>query len=231
MRQRIDRVIGIEHALSLNDGFIVAANHSCRRDALLLPAMLVFCRGGRLVHFMADWNFKLIPGIGLLYRRSGAITVGRKNAKPKFFNIFKPLLVDKSAPMDIARHKLEAGDAIALFPEGTTNRDPQQLLRGRFGCARLSLETGKPVLPVGITYPGYESCWNKPVKALAQIRFGSPMYPQQDFCQQPASVPTVRQWHSEIMQSISSLCGKHWSLDPASAQPPLAELKPCPNQV
>ena len=32
-------------------------------------------RGGRLIHFLADWNFRLIPGIGLMYRRAETITV------------------------------------------------------------------------------------------------------------------------------------------------------------
>ena len=56
-----------------------------------MPALLLLHRGGRLVHFLADWNFRLIPGVGFIYARAQVVTVTRKSAKPRFLNILKPL--------------------------------------------------------------------------------------------------------------------------------------------
>jgi hypothetical protein len=35
-----------------------------------VPAVLMLYCGGRLIHFIADWNFRLISGIGLIYRHA-----------------------------------------------------------------------------------------------------------------------------------------------------------------
>jgi len=71
--RQIVEVEGLAQVLPDADPFVLAANHCSRRDALFLPALLMLARGGRAVHFLADWNFRLIPGVGYLYRRSGAI--------------------------------------------------------------------------------------------------------------------------------------------------------------
>jgi 1-acyl-sn-glycerol-3-phosphate acyltransferase len=82
---------GLQHIRPATDPFILAANHSTRRESLLVPALLLLHRGGRLVHFLADWNFRLIPGVGFIYARAQVVTVTRKSAKPRFLNILKPL--------------------------------------------------------------------------------------------------------------------------------------------
>src|SRR5262245_48373028 len=82
---------GLEHVRGACDPFILALNHTSRGEALLVPALLTLYRQGRLIHFLADWNFRLIPGIGLIYRRGEAITVTRKPARPRLLNLFKPL--------------------------------------------------------------------------------------------------------------------------------------------
>ena len=73
---------------------------------------------------MADWNFRMIPGLDLLYRRAGAITVARKPARPRFLNLTKPLFIDTVSPMEQARQHLISGRSVGMFPEGTVNRDP-----------------------------------------------------------------------------------------------------------
>lgn len=45
---------------------------------------------------------------------------------------------------------LQAGEAIALYPEGTRSLDGR-LYKGRTGVAFLALQTGAPVVPVGVT--------------------------------------------------------------------------------
>jgi 1-acyl-sn-glycerol-3-phosphate acyltransferase len=58
---------GLQHIRPGQDPFILVANRSTLRESLLVPAMLLLHRGGGRVHFLADWNFRLIPGVGLLY--------------------------------------------------------------------------------------------------------------------------------------------------------------------
>src|SRR5262249_22333222 len=88
-RRSIGRLDGLEHIAPARDPFILALNHSTRTEAVLVPALLLLLRGGRRIHFLADWNFRMIPGVDLLYRRSGAITVARKSARPRVLNVMK----------------------------------------------------------------------------------------------------------------------------------------------
>ena len=68
-RSQINMVFGLEHVGPANDPFIVALNHGTRRESLLVPAVLMLYRGGRFIHFMADWNYRLVPGLGLIRRQ------------------------------------------------------------------------------------------------------------------------------------------------------------------
>jgi 1-acyl-sn-glycerol-3-phosphate acyltransferase len=137
---RFTSVTGLEHVGREADPFILALNHSTRFEAVALPALLMYVRGGALVHFMADWNFQMIPGIGLLYRRSGAIVVMRKSARPRFLNALKPIYAPagRARPIESRpqhryfsrRHRESRSRAAA---EGTT-RSSKAVARG--GCAR-----------------------------------------------------------------------------------------------
>lgn len=50
-----------------------------------------------------------------------------------------------------ARSALRAGACVCVLPEGTITRDPQMWpMTGKTGSARLVLETGLPLIPVGI---------------------------------------------------------------------------------
>jgi len=196
-RNQIGSVSGLEHIRPEHDPFVLVANHSSRREALLLPALLILHRRGQLIHFLADWNFRLIPGVGFLYRRGGTITVGRKPARPRFLNHLKPFLTDPQPAIQRARSHVEAGKSVGMFPEGTVNRDRSRLLPGRYGAARLSLETGVPVVPVGIRFA-----------EEMNIQIGAPLVP-------PASAggampADLRAWHGAIMTEIARLSGKEW---------------------
>ena len=216
-RRQVLVIHGLEHVRPAQDPFILALNHSTRREALLVPALLVLHRGGRLIHFVADWNFRLIPGIGMLYRRGGAITVARKPARPRVLNVLKPLYTDALPAMERARAYLNAGRSVGIFPEGTVNRDPQRLLRGRMGAARLSLETGAPIVPVGIRFPGAEPGEKISDRARMEIRIGAPLTPPALGRHASAPLPDVRAWHAAVMQEIAHLSGKAWTSTTNSA--------------
>jgi 1-acyl-sn-glycerol-3-phosphate acyltransferase len=180
---------------------------------LLVPALLMLLRGGRRIHFLADWNFRLIPGLDLVYRRAGAISVMRKPARPRLLNIFKPLIADPQPAHARARALLTLGRPIGIFPEGTVNRDPRRLLTGRFGAARLSLATGVPIVPAGIRYPTADPALPIPPDAPLAITIGARIFPPRA---QPGSqdVAVVRAWHADVMAEISRLSGKAWTPNP-----------------
>lgn len=209
---------GLQNIRPATDPFILAANHSSRRESLLVPALLLLHRGGRLVHFLADWNFRLIPGVGFLYARAQVVTVTRKAARPRFLNLLKPLYEHAEPTLERARAHLAAGRAIGIFPEGQVNRDPTRLLRGRRGTARLSLETGVPVVPMGIRFPGSDLTRALPLNAAMEIHIGQPLVPP-GAAQPLASRLSVSAWHATIMTEIARLCGKTWSGAATGGQP------------
>jgi 1-acyl-sn-glycerol-3-phosphate acyltransferase len=206
-RGRILSIAGLENIAPDRDPFILVLNHGTRLEALLVPPFLFLLRRGRRIHFMADWNFRMIPGIGLLYRRAGVITVARKPARPRFLNILKPLFTDAISPTEQARRHLAAGRSIAVFPEGTVNRDPARLLRGRPGAARLSLETGVPVVPAGLRFPTAPDGAAVPEGSPMAIEVGPPLVPSA--VGKPAYA-AIGAWHGQIMTAIARLSRKSW---------------------
>jgi 1-acyl-sn-glycerol-3-phosphate acyltransferase len=201
-RGHLHAVRGIERILSDRDPFILVANHSSRRDTVLVPAFLTLHRGGRPVHFLADWNFRLIPGVGMLYSCAGVITVARKRARPEFLNVFKRFYEDPVSPIERTREHLAAGRSVAIYPEGVVNHDPVRLLPGHSGAARLSLEVGVPVVPMGIRAVGAAG------KQLEMI-IGEPLIPPA-IAAPAASQSAVGNWHAVLMSEIARLSGKTW---------------------
>src|SRR5262245_64058241 len=53
--------------------------------------------------------------------------------------------------LETARVILRQGGLLALFPEGTRVRDPEQLGDPKRGAGRLALETGAPLVPAAIS--------------------------------------------------------------------------------
>jgi 1-acyl-sn-glycerol-3-phosphate acyltransferase len=224
-RRQVRAIEHWERVLPGHDPFILVANHGSRRETVYLTAALMLARGGRPVHFLADWNFRLIPGVNYLYAGTGAITVTRKDARPRWLNRLKPLFFCETPALEQARARLLAGGSVGLFPEGTVNRDPRRLLRGRFGAARLSLETGVSVLPVGIRFIGGLDGRDRADSGLPMsIHIGTPLSPPPERTEAAAGevpIMSVRAWHGEIMDAVASLCGKTWtwSATPSNRSP------------
>jgi 1-acyl-sn-glycerol-3-phosphate acyltransferase len=208
-KSQVIRVRGLENVRVERDPFIVALNHSQRYEALIVPALLAFYRGGKQVHFLADWNFLIMPGIGFLIHCNNPIVTTHKPAKPKVLNVLKPFYTRRLTPFAQARERLLEGRSIGLFPEGTVNRDATKLLRGHSGAARLSLTTCTSVVPAGIRFP--EQNPNEPIsdQARMEIEFGSPIEP----CANRPSLADregIQELHGRIMTEISRLSHKHW---------------------
>ncbi len=205
----IIRVHGLERLAPEHDPFILALNHSTKLEALFLPAFLLHARGGKALHFIADWNLKLIPGLACVYRAGDVITLDRKPARPRFLNVLRPLLTDRVPAFTRAAQRLAAGASVGIFPEGTTNRDPRRLLRGFHGAARLSLQTGVPLIPAGTRFPEHRESRSVPELAPMELEIGEALVPPT--ADNEPSTAAVRAWHARVMNEIARPSGKAWS--------------------
>jgi 1-acyl-sn-glycerol-3-phosphate acyltransferase len=214
-QRKLVSIGGLEHIAPERDPFILALNHSQRLEALLVPPLLIWHRDGKLIRFVADWNFQLVPGIGLLFRKGGVVTVRTKPARPRVLDRFRPR--GDGGPFAEARGLLERGESLGIFPEGTVQRDPRHLLPGRPGAARLSLECGVPVVPCGVRYPNHPP--GRPAGELARmsLAIGAPRHPPPVSARR-APAHDVADWHARIMQDIADLSGK--SVAPATSRRP-----------
>ncbi|MEM9552898.1 MAG: lysophospholipid acyltransferase family protein [Acidobacteriota bacterium] len=206
-RRRVVSLEGVEHVAPELDPFLLASNHSQRLEAVLLPAFLVWHRYGRLLHFFGDWPMMMVPGVGLIYRHSGIIPVATKSARFKVLDMLRPLYCPPTPAVDRARDLLAQGRSVGVFPEGTMNRHPRQLLRGRLGCARLAIDAGVPVVPMGIRFPSNDG--RAPISDFDTIavRIGPPLTPPTG----AGRSADVRSFHEQVMNEIAQLCDKSWS--------------------
>ena len=148
------RVTGAEH-IPKDGPVIIAPNHKSFYDSFFIGLAT-----RRPLHFMAKTEL-IEARYGKLLVRLGAFPVRRGQA-------------DEDA-LETARVILGQGGLLALFPEGTRVRDPDNLGHPRRGAGRLALETGAPLVPCAIT--GTEKIFRGglPVPRRVQVAFSPPI--------------------------------------------------------
>lgn len=109
---------------------ILAANHPSTTDPLLIPLLT-----SRQASILIAEKIFTIPVLGSYLRRSGHIAVVPGKGET--------ILAQ-------ARRMLEQGRDVIIFPEGAVSPHEGAFHRGRTGVARLALQTGAPVIPIGI---------------------------------------------------------------------------------
>tara|TARA_Y100001934_G_C12385149_1_gene795153 strand:+ start:6619 stop:7416 length:798 start_codon:yes stop_codon:yes gene_type:complete len=218
---RIQAIEGMEHLDVEKDPFVLALNHTQKIEAPIVPAVLGVMRGGKMIRFIADWNLMLVPFVYFIYRSGQVIVLDRKPAKPAFLNVFRPWLTHKTTAFDHAMELIDQGHSIGVFPEGTTNSHPTQLLRGFVGAAKLSIMKGVPVVPAGIRFPKHQG--DGPVRELEPMRIviGKPI-PPPEHSESPKR-RLVYDFHSVIMQEIARLSGKSWQSESSRNKSCLAQ--------
>jgi 1-acyl-sn-glycerol-3-phosphate acyltransferase len=77
--------------------------------------------------------------------------------------------------LETAREILRQGGLLALFPEGTRVRDPDELGDPKRGAGRLALESGAPLVPAAITGSDHLFAGPFPKPKRVQVAFGEPI--------------------------------------------------------
>lgn len=128
---------------------ILCANHRSYFD----PAAVGFAiaKRGRPVRFLGKKEVFDAPIVGDMARAMGGIRVERGSGSDE--------------PLKEALAALQAGEMVAMMPQGTIPRgraffDP--VLKGRWGAARLAQMSGAPVIPIGLW--GTEKVWPRSSK-------------------------------------------------------------------
>jgi 1-acyl-sn-glycerol-3-phosphate acyltransferase len=216
---------GAERLQESEEPAIFALNHNNSLESILIPAVLVQLRR-QPVHFLVDWMYLQIPGLGSLIRFGDPIPVYGKRARWGLWENHRrewrrrPIL-------EACLERLGDGGSLGIFPEGTRNRDPHRLLPGRPGLGELVLRSRAPVVPIGIHYPAARRLGRIPRIGRAVLRIGEPL----DFAAERAAnglQGADRAAHralgrnvvQQVFTAIAELSGKSV---PLSQQ----ELRPC----
>ncbi|NJN64388.1 MAG: 1-acyl-sn-glycerol-3-phosphate acyltransferase [Acidobacteria bacterium] len=208
--KHVIEVRGLDRIALDRDPFVLALNHNQRPEAVILPTLMIYHRHGKLIHFISDWNFQMIPGIGVIFRSGGVITLTHKPARPRFLNAFRKFYESGKPGLQRAIDLIREGRSIGVFPEGTVNRDPERLLHGHYGAARISLATGAPVIPAGIRFPHHPKGARITDRARFTVEIGPPITPPTPSDDRGGSRDEVRAWHDRVMSEVARLSGKTW---------------------
>ncbi|MBB5790000.1 1-acyl-sn-glycerol-3-phosphate acyltransferase [Jiangella mangrovi] len=125
---------GGEHIPPAGTGVVVAGNHISHFDPLSFAHFL--WDNGRATRYLAKSGVFRVPVFGRLITAAGQIPVYRESR-------------DASQAYRAAVAAVDAGELVAIYPEGTISRDPGLWpMVGKTGAARVALETGCDVIPV-----------------------------------------------------------------------------------
>ncbi|MCW2494228.1 lysophospholipid acyltransferase family protein [Jatrophihabitans sp.] len=129
--RHIERVVSPEQG-----GVIIAINHTSQIDTVLMARFV--WQSGRVPRFMIKAGVFGWPIVGFMMKGAGQIPVYRGTA-------------DASQSLRDAVSALARGEAIVIYPEGTTTKDPTNWpMQAKTGIARLVLlSPNTPVVPIG----------------------------------------------------------------------------------
>ena len=152
------RISGVEH-IPAAGGAIIVGNHRSYFDPVAVA--MAIARTDRMVRFLGKKEVFDAPVVGQIASAMGGIRVDRGTGD--------------DTPLLAAAEALQAGDLVAMMPQGTIPRgrafyDP--VLKGRWGAARLAAMTKAPVIPVGLW--GTEQVWPRSARFPSVLNLLNP---------------------------------------------------------
>ncbi|MGB0100674.1 MAG: lysophospholipid acyltransferase family protein [Nocardioides sp.] len=176
-------------------GFVLALNHISHVDPL--TAAHIVHDHGRLPRYLAKSGLFKNKVLGYFLRSAGQIPVERSSR-------------NAAGAYDAAVAAVRAGECVVVYPEGTISRDPDGWpMTGKSGAARIALETGCPVIPVGqwgaqaLLAPYAKKPDLFPRKVI-RMKVGLPV-DLGDLAEQEPTVGVVQEATDRIMAAITSL--------------------------
>jgi len=190
-------VKGAEH-LPASGAAILAGNHTTFLDNLIIPLVV-----SRRVTFLAKSDYFTGPGVKGKLSKSffsgvGMIPIDRSGGKAS------------EAALATGMKVLTDGDLLGLYPEGTRSPDGR-LYRGKTGVARMALEAGVPVVPVGLVgmFAIQPAGKKMPKIGKVEVRIGRPL----DFSRYAGMEGdrfVLRSITDEIMYELMVLSGQEY---------------------
>lgn len=158
---------------------IVCCNHISLLDMFLFASPMP-----RKVYFMAKKELFSIPLLNIIIKGLGAFPVNRGHGD---LNAVKTTL-----------QLLSEGKAVGIFPEGTRSKKSKGRVRPKSGAIVFALESGAPILPVGI-FGNYR------VFSKMKVVYGKPYKLEWDNGQKASK--------TELQNMVSGLMDKIYSLE------------------
>lgn len=186
-------VTGLDH-LPRSGPVILASNHLSAIDSIVLPVV-----APRQIYFLAKSEYFRSPPLRLLMSGLNQIPVDRSGGRASL------MALDAALPV------LRSGQVLGIFPEGTRSPDGR-LYRGRPGVARLALDAGAPIVPVGLVGTGQV----QPVGARlprvgprVEVRLGPPLDLDR-WRDRPTDSRVLREITERLMRQIQKLSGQDY---------------------
>lgn len=154
-------VIGEEH-VPKDQAVLYIANHQSYFDIVL-----TYARCPNLTGFVAKDSIQKIPILPIWMHRLYCLFLNRDDIREGMKTIL--------AGID----QLKRGISVFIFPEGTRNDHPEELLPFKEGSFKLALKSGCPVIPIAITNSCqiYERQAPFVKKTHVVIQYGAPINP------------------------------------------------------
>ncbi len=175
-------------------GCVLVINHLSHIDPL--TAAHFAYDHGRIPRYLAKAGLFSNRFLGYFLRAAGQIPVKRATA-------------EAAGAYAAAVEAVRAGECIVIYPESTITRDPDMWpMTGKSGAARIALETGCPVIPIGqwgaqeLLAPYAKKPDLFPRKTM-HVRVGDPV-DLSDLVDQPRSASVLAEATDRIMTAITT---------------------------
>ena len=174
-------------------GCILALNHVSHIDPL--TAAHITWDYGRISRYLAKASLFKNRQFGRFMRAAGQIPVDRRAGSGAFEEAVKAV---------------NEGEMIVVYVEGSITKDPAGWpMVGKSGAARIALETGAPVIPVGQwgaqnLLPAYSKRPNLKGRTKVTMKIGDPV-PLDDLRAREHDLATIKEATDRIMAAIVGL--------------------------
>lgn len=204
-RKYVRNVQGVEN---IPDGPALFAPNHIRFEDSMLVAISYTEATGKPLRFGAKQEYfdglgidnkgKFGRSLRLLMERTHQIPVEREN--PRAF----------PALQRAVKERVDAGDSVALHPEGTRS-DDGRLHKFKAGIGRIAIALSVPIVPTGLVYTAHSNSR----KTDVDIIFGEPIMPEETFAHLPYSVLPIGKKAEHLMHvvenSVADLTGMEQS--------------------